>query len=289
MTPSEIRQYFREMAGRDQVGHAFILEGDSGEGWRKLAEEFAATVQCEHRNFCGRCPSCQAYQSGNHPDIIQVTHEKKDSIGVDEIRAQLVDDMAIKPYSSPYKVYLVDEAEKLTVQAQNALLKTLEEPPVYGIILLLTTNTEMLLPTIRSRCINLKVRSGGRVSLGLTEEQRAELFALVHDLPDYRAAELADEAKKIKEWKQDIASLLNFFRYWYRDVLVWKSTQGKGSLVFPEEERYYRARSEALSYAQLNRIVDQIQEAESRVRSNVNYELTWELLLLEMKNPKEEK
>ncbi|MEI3241034.1 MAG: DNA polymerase III subunit delta' C-terminal domain-containing protein [Lachnospiraceae bacterium] len=289
MTPSEIRQYFREMAGRDQVGHAFILEGDSGEGWRKLAEEFAATVQCEHRNFCGRCPSCQAYQSGNHPDIIQVTHEKKDSIGVDEIRAQLVDDMAIKPYSSPYKVYLVDEAEKLTVQAQNALLKTLEEPPVYGIILLLTTNTEMLLPTIRSRCINLKVRSGGRVSLGLTEEQRAELFALVHDLPDYRAAELADEAKKIKEWKQDIASLLNFFRYWYRDVLVWKSTQGKGSLVFPEEERYYRARSEALSYAQLNRIFDQIQEAESRVRSNVNYELTWELLLLEMKNPKEEK
>ena len=289
MTPSEIRQYFREMAGRDQVGHAFILEGDSGEGWRKLAEEFAATVQCEHRNFCGRCPSCQAYQSGNHPDIIQVTHEKKDSIGVDEIRAQLVDDMAIKPYSSPYKVYLVDEAEKLTVQAQNALLKTLEEPPVYGIILLLTTNTEMLLPTIRSRCINLKVRSGGRVSLGLTEEQRAELFALVHDLPDYRAAELADEAKKIKEWKQDIASLLNFFRYWYRDVLVWKSTQGKGLLMFPEEERYYRARSEALSYAQLNRIFDQIQEAESRVRSNVNYELTWELLLLEMKNPKEEK
>lgn len=289
MTPSEIRQYFREMAGRDQVGHAFILEGDSGEGWRKLAEEFAATVQCEHRNFCGRCPSCQAYQSGNHPDIIQVTHEKKDSIGVDEIRAQLVDDMAIKPYSSPYKVYLVDEAEKLTVQAQNALLKTLEEPPVYGIILLLTTNTEMLLPTIRSRCINLKVRSGGRVSLGLTEEQRAELFALVHDLPDYRAAELADEAKKIKEWKQDIASLLNFFRYWYRDVLVWKSTQGKGTLMFPEEERYYRARSEALSYAQLNRIFDQIQEAESRVRSNVNYELTWELLLLEMKNPKEEK
>lgn len=289
MTPSEIRQYFREMAGWDQVGHAFILEGDSGEGWRKLAEEFAATVQCEHRNFCGRCPSCQAYQSGNHPDIIQVTHEKKDSIGVDEIRAQLVDDMAIKPYSSPYKVYLVDEAEKLTVQAQNALLKTLEEPPVYGIILLLTTNTEMLLPTIRSRCINLKVRSGGRVSLGLTEEQRAELFALVHDLPDYRAAELADEAKKIKEWKQDIASLLNFFRYWYRDVLVWKSTQGKGPLMFPEEERYYRARSEALSYAQLNRIFDQIQEAESRVRSNVNYELTWELLLLEMKNPKEEK
>lgn len=83
--------------------------------------------------------------------------------------------------------------------------------------------------------------------------------------------------------------MLNFFRYWYRDVLVWKSTQGKGTLMFPEEERYYRARSEALSYVQLNRIFDQIQEAESRVRSNVNYELTWELLLLEMKNPKEEK
>ena len=274
-----------------KVSHAYIINGEKGSGKKLLAGIFAQTLQCEKKGTepCMQCQSCHQAVSMNQPDIIRVTHEKPNTISVEDIRGQLNGDIQIKPYSSPYKVYLVDEAEKLTVQAQNALLKTLEEPPVYGIILLLTTNTEMLLPTIRSRCINLKVRSGGRVSLGLTEEQCAELFALVHDLPDYRAAELADEAKKIKEWKQDIASLLNFFRYWYRDVLVWKSTQGKGPLVFPEEERYYRARSEALSYAQLNRIFDQIQEAESRVRSNVNYELTWELLLLEMKNPKEEK
>lgn len=289
MTLQEVRQYFRDMAGRDQVGHAFILEGDSGDGWKQLAEEFAAAIQCEHRNFCGKCPSCLAFLSGNHPDIIKVTHEKKDSIGVDEIREQLVDDMAIRPYSSPYKVYLTEEAEKLTVQAQNALLKTLEEPPSYGIIILLTTNAEMLLPTIRSRCICLKVRSGANISLGLTEEQRTELFSLVHRLPESRMADLADMAKNLKEWKLDIASLLNFFRFWYRDILVWKSTQGKGHLMFPEEISYYREKSEALSYAQLNRIFDQIQEAESRIRSNVNYELTWELLLMAMKTPDQKK
>lgn len=70
--------------------------------------------------------------SSNQPDIIWIRHEKPGSIGVDDIREQLIGDMQIKPYSSRYKIYIIDEAEKLTVQAQNALLKTIEEPPAYG-------------------------------------------------------------------------------------------------------------------------------------------------------------
>lgn len=93
------------------------------------------------------------FDSGNHPDVKWVTHEKANSIGVDDVREQINNDIVIKPYSSKYKVYIIDEAEKMTVQAQNALLKTIEEPPEYAVILFLTNTLDVLLQTVRSRCI----------------------------------------------------------------------------------------------------------------------------------------
>lgn len=86
------------------------------------------------------CSSCRKAMSRNHPDIIYVEHVKPTSIGIEEIREQLVSDVEIKPYTGPYKIYIVDEAEKMTIQAQNALLKTIEEPPAYAVILLLANN-----------------------------------------------------------------------------------------------------------------------------------------------------
>ena len=124
-----------------------------------MASLFAMTLQCEKHGVepCMECPSCKKAQSQNHPDIIYVKHEKPNTISIDEIREQLINDVMIKPYSSPYKIYIIDEAQKLTLQAQNALLKILEEPPDYGVFLILSTNAERLLPTIRSRCVELRL------------------------------------------------------------------------------------------------------------------------------------
>lgn len=77
---------------------------------------------------------------------------------VDDVREQINDTIMIRPYSSYYKIYIVDEAEKMTVQAQNALLKTIEEPPSYAVIILITTNQEAFLPTILSRCVQMKLK-----------------------------------------------------------------------------------------------------------------------------------
>ena len=104
------------------------------------------------------CHSCKQVMSGNHPDLIYVKHEKPGSIGVDDVREQINDTIMIRPYSSYYKIYIVDEAEKMTVQAQNALLKTIEEPPSYAVIILITTNQEAFLPTILSRCVQMKLK-----------------------------------------------------------------------------------------------------------------------------------
>ena len=129
-------------------------------GRKSIANAFAMTLLCEKGGSepCMMCHSCKQVMSGNHPDLIYVTHEKPGSIGVDDVREQINDTIMIRPYSSYYKIYIVDEAEKMTVQAQNALLKTIEEPPAYGIIILLTTNADTFLQTILSRCVRLDFR-----------------------------------------------------------------------------------------------------------------------------------
>ena len=121
-------------------------EGATGRPEEKLSPEILAEP-------CLECHSCKQALGNNQPDIIYLTHEKPNTISVADIREQINHDIEIKPYSSKYKVYIVDEAEKMNQQAQNALLKTIEEPPAYAVILLLTTNADAFLQTIRSRCV----------------------------------------------------------------------------------------------------------------------------------------
>ena len=141
-----IIQYIGNAVNSGMVSHAYILNGEKGSGKKLLANLFAMSLQCHDReadgDACGKCQSCKQAISGNQPDIIRVTHEKPSSISVDEIREQVNNDIVIKPYSSRYKVYIIADADMMTVQAQNALLKTIEEPPEYAVILLLTENAE---------------------------------------------------------------------------------------------------------------------------------------------------
>ena len=156
----EAIQHLESAMKLDKVSHAYIINGEKGSGKKLLASAFAQVLQCERKekDSCGECRSCRQAESGNHPDIIRIVHEKPNSISIDEIREQLVNDVQIKPYSSRYKIYIVPEAEKLTVQAQNALLKTIEEPPFYAVIILLTVNASTLLPTVLSRCVALNMK-----------------------------------------------------------------------------------------------------------------------------------
>lgn len=146
------------------------------------ADVFAETLQCEKGGTepCGSCHSCVQAQSGNHPDIIHLMHEKPNSISVDDVRTQIVNDVLIKPYSGKYKIYIVPDAEKMTAAAQNALLKTIEEPPAYAVILLLANNASALLPTILSRCVML--------SLKPVADDKVKQYLMEHvQVPDYEA------------------------------------------------------------------------------------------------------
>ena len=161
----QMKEHMQHVLRTDKVSHAYIISGENGSGKEFIARIFAKALQCqdkkekgEYLEACNECPSCIKALSDNHPDIITITHEKPASIGVDDIRLKLRDDVIIKPYESKYKIYIIPEGEKMTPAAQNALLKTLEEPPSYIVIIILTSNINAFLPTIISRCIVLPMK-----------------------------------------------------------------------------------------------------------------------------------
>lgn len=315
-----IKEHLKKAIESDHVSHAYILTGETGMGRKSLANAFAMTLLCEKGKSepCMECHACKQVMSSNHPDLIFVGHEKPGSIGVDDIREQINDTIIIRPYSSYYKIYIVDEAEKMTVQAQNALLKTIEEPPAYAIIMLLTTNQEAFLPTILSRCVQLKlkplkdsvVKSYLMGSLGI-KESRADIYAafargnlgraihlasseefqllyseLLHmlkHLKEMDIMELLFYIKKMKDENLDIYDCLDFMQLWYRDVLMYKVTQDINLLIFREEFNTMKEMSAASAYDGIERILKAIDKARIRLEANVNMELAMELMLLVMK------
>ena len=316
----QIKEYFQNALKRHQFSHAYILTGEAGMGRKSLANAFAMTLQCENGETepCGTCHSCKQFLSGNHPDVIYVRHEKPASIGVDDVREQVVNDAAVKPYSSPYKIYIIDDAELLTPQAQNALLKTIEEPPEYAVIFFLTTNAESFLPTILSRCTVLKLKPlydsvikdylikeckvsahqadictafargnlGKAIALSSSEEfmQLQELvMRLLKKVPEMAVYEMVSALKDLKDSGFRIGDCLEFMQLWFRDVLMFKATQDSSLLIFKDEYKYLKEVSDHSDYAGIEKILAAIDKARVRLDANVNFELTMELMLLVMK------
>ena len=284
------------------VSHAYILNGDAGSGRKTLAYTFAAALQCEdlqeetvagvgtaaaageataagaaaasagsapaaepqhYLEPCGRCLSCIQAESRNHPDIITVAHEKPASISVGEIRRMRAD-VQIKPYSSARKIYIIPDAEKLTIQAQNALLKTLEEPPEYAVIILIADGVANFLPTVLSRCVVLQMRAveeaqiaaflerrqniapeqsqvlarfaGGNPgkALQLTEDQafmelRDRAVDFLAHIGRADVMQISEFASGVDQARRD--DLLELVLMWYRDILLYHSTRDSDHLI----------------------------------------------------------
>ena len=316
----QIKEHLRGAISTNKVSHAYIINGERSSGKEFIARVFAMALQCEKGEVepCGECHSCKQALSNNQPDIIYVSHEKPNTISVEDIRTQINGDIDVKPYSSPRKIYIMNEGEKMTVQAQNALLKTLEEPPEYAVILILTTQVEALLPTIISRCVvlNMKPVSDALVKKYLMEELavpdykanicvafargnigKAKLLAsseefekvkdeaitLVKYINDMEINEIVKAIKKISEYKFDVNDYLDILSVWYRDVLLFKATKDVNSLIFKEEIQQIMRVSDRSTYEGIETIVGALQQAKRRLEANVNFDLTMELLLLTIK------
>lgn len=178
-----------------KLSHAYILEGAHGSGRKTLATALAASLACERPRAqapCCECRACRKVLEGKSPDVIRITREpKKATIGVDEVRF-LRSDVMMQPNDLDYKIYIVEEADLLTVQAQNALLLTLEEPPSYVLFLLLCTSATNLLETIRSRAPSLRLNPIEQAPMGKYLAQRDRTFAMLPKEEQQQILLLAD-------------------------------------------------------------------------------------------------
>ena len=144
-----------ESLAKKRISHFYLISGPEGSGKHTLARLLAAAILCQgHRKPCFGCGPCRKVMEGNHPDFITVDDPEKKTVTVDLIR-QARADIYVQPNESDYKIYLFPRAQDMGVPGQNALLKVLEEPPAYGVFILLADNPQKLLPTVRSRCTEL--------------------------------------------------------------------------------------------------------------------------------------
>jgi DNA polymerase-3 subunit delta' len=163
----DVIERLRGSLARGRLAHAYLLVGPEGIGKGLVARELAATVQCARQGdeACGQCPACHKVAHGNHPDVAFVRRIERTAKGarrtqilIDQVREEIQDPIAYKPFEGRYKVFVICDAEQMSEEAQNCLLKTLEEPPPHSLLLLVASRLEPFVDTVVSRCQVLRFR-----------------------------------------------------------------------------------------------------------------------------------
>ena len=297
--------------------HAYIFDGVMGVGKKLLAGIFAKALQCssESARPCNECISCRAFGVGNHPDIMYVVPSGK-TLGVDDIREQVGNVVHVRPYAYLHKIFIIHGADQMTVAAQNALLKTLEEPLSYAVFLLISENFNNFLPTILSRCVTLKLKplsselveqyltkqgyelsearatsiaSGGSIGQAMTlisdetfKEHQKEVHDILNSLPRASLWDILLLAKRLEKLKEHSARSLSFIQMWYRDALTYKATESSERFIQKDLERSIITFSDAMSFKQLIAGMGAARDAGYNLGANSNYLLTMEVMLMKM-------
>ncbi len=193
-----LKQNLAESLAKKHISHFYLISGPEGSGKHTLAKLLAEAILCEgSRKPCGACAHCRKMRSGNHPDFITVEDPEHKNVAVKIVR-QIRDDMFIRPNEAAHKIYLFPQ--ELGLEGQNALLKILEEPPTYGVFLLLTDNPDKLLPTVRSRCTELKMQAldgktiRNQLRLDFPDAEEADIQAAI-----FRSGSFLGQARTLLE------------------------------------------------------------------------------------------
>lgn len=309
-----------------QMSHAYLLEGTHGVGKKTLANAFVKTLLCQapiagpngQQDCCGRCQSCRSFDHDNHPDVKRIrTLPDKNTISVKQIRDELVKDISIRPYGGQYKIYLIEEAERLTVEAQNAMLKTLEEPPAYGLIIMMAESAAAFLPTILSRCVKISlqpldskvvkaelgrrgVESGkagiaaafaqGSIGQALKlcedenfEEMRTELFQFLSRVPQLSQLEVMKGSQLWDQFKSEQEALFSLLLIWYRDILVYQETRDPAQILCADQLETIASMASYYENRKLIQITDKVLDIHKKLKANANAALAIDCLLMELK------
>lgn len=301
-----------------RVGHAYIFSGPEGIGKKTVAGIFSSILLCHNRKAdrsCGECISCQMFSRGSHPDLYEI-RANNGSIGVDDIR-DMQNDIIIKPLYGSRKVCLIIDADRMTDQAQNSLLKTLEEPPGYAVIILTTSNYNALLETVRSRAVRYDFKKNSYDEVRSILNSRLGDSGLINDfIVSYsegiigRALQLAgnsefisiregiferlwDESHKssadvfevldfFKENKSNVDTILDIMISFYRDILIYKKTGKENILINLDKKDIILNNVHFFSMHKLMSNIEAIELARINIKNNVNYQLSIEIMFMKL-------
>jgi len=299
------------------LGHAYLFHGPRGIGKYSLASAFALAVNCKGTSLgCESCSHCVKLLNSNHPDV-KVIDTSTQSIGVDLIRETVVEDVNTKPYLDGHKIYIIKSSDKMTPQAQNALLKTLEEPPKGVIIILLCENLQSLLPTVLSRCQKYQLKSLGNsqveqyliknlslspqrahtiaaLSQGLIgaakEFAQNENFNILRDKAGETVKNMVegDNLKLItmldffEDHKDNIDIIFQIISSYFRDIALYLLNQDIPKLINQDKIEEIKILARNKKYLAFIEALDIINNAKNNLRFNSNYQLNIEVMLLKI-------
>ncbi len=292
------KKYMINSLRNDKIGHAYIFEGIEGVGKSFFAKELAKELLGSKNLY-------------NSTDFYEIKPEGN-SIKISQIR-QLQSDIVIKPHSN-YKIYLIDESEKLTVQSQNALLKTLEEPPSYAIIILICSNKESILDTIKSRCEKIKFYPISNDDMkkfcminGISESSlnfiysfakgsikraldisNSEKFISMRDdaekyieiLTEKDLSSYIDLIDDIEKYKDDIMLFLEIFTSYFKDIMIFVEGLGDENLINVDKDIFIENISKRISSYDLVKIIGIIDYVINNLKSNCNFSINMQVLFL---------
>lgn len=265
----KVKERLTESVRTGTVSHAYLLEGDFHTDKKAMAMEFAKAVLCQdpqRGDACDQCASCKKLEHGNYEDFIEIAADG--SSIKDEAILSLQGSLAKKPYGGNRHVVVIENADTMTLRAQNRLLKTLEEPSVGTVMILLSENIENLTATILSRCIVFRLQNAVQEESPDGRAQAAEFAALaVARQPFYRLVAALGEAAQKKELAY---SFLDGLERRYRDMAICSYDRNETLLCEPEAKAQLKAQGRMLRPEQLAAAVAAIEEARRDLNRNIN-------------------
>lgn len=307
----------QETIKKDNVGHAYIFEGPDGVGRRETALSFAAMLMCEREHLaCGECKSCQLFSEGSNPDFQEIYSAEK-SISVDDIR-NVLKGLVIRPLYSKFKIIIINDADCMTVQAQNALLKSLEEPPSYVVFILTVQSGAAVTPTVRSRCQRvlfnrlvkeeimavLEARHGRRkpewdfivsysdgvigTALELVEspeylELRDEVLHTVNRLIKEKDGDVFKIYELFEKNNDKIDFILRIMLLFFRDIIIYNQTANYNILINSDKKDMIIDNA-GLKLTGLLKCINAVWSAKRGLEYNANFQLAIEVMLMKIKD-----
>lgn len=302
----------------DTAAHAYLFTGPKGIGKRTVAEAFAGMLLCsetQETGACGKCICCQMTENGSNPDF-RIVEAEGNSIKIEDIR-NIQSEIIVKPLYARRKVYLIIDADKMTVQAQNCLLKTLEEPPAYAVLILTTSNYNAILETIRSRTLKYSFKKNTAEEIRQILQTRFDgevknldfITAYADGIPGTAIALAgSDEFSALREKTTaiclklsvsklaDIFSLYDFFEankssvdvifdimvLFYRDLLISKKSRDGNVLINSDKKDIIRENAVRFPMDKLISNIEEVEAARKAVKQNANYQLAIEVMLMKL-------